>query len=137
PSPVTRTGAAAATAADMTPFAGDPPGDAPTNLDIRQRSPIKRLLPQTMFFRSLLLIVMPLVLLQIIATWIFYDRHWEAVSYRFSSDVAGDIAVVIDALKLSDSAARRDRFLDSVAPVTEITFSLNRDRVLPAPRPTV
>jgi two-component system, OmpR family, osmolarity sensor histidine kinase EnvZ len=141
PSNAAAAAASAATAADMAPFsgdpAGDPPGDAPTDLDIRQRNPIKRLLPQTMFFRSLLLIVMPLVLLQIIATWIFYDRHWEAVSYRFSSDVAGDIALVIDALKLSDSAAQRDRFLDSVAPVSEIIFSLNRDRVLPAPRPTV
>jgi hypothetical protein len=39
--------------------------------DIRQRSWIKRLLPTTMFGRSLLLMVMPLALVQVIATWIF------------------------------------------------------------------
>ena len=44
-----------------------------------------------MFGRSLLLIVMPLVLVQIIATWVFYARHWETVSRRLSADVAGDI----------------------------------------------
>ena len=34
---------------------------------------------------------MPLVLVQIIATWVFYARHWETVSRRLSADVAGDI----------------------------------------------
>jgi two-component system osmolarity sensor histidine kinase EnvZ len=125
------------TAAERTPFSADLPGDAPADLDIRQHSRLKRLLPQTMFFRSLLLIVMPLVLVQIIATWIFYDRHWEAVSYRFSSDVAGDIAIVIDALQLANSAAQRNGFLDRAAPVSEITFSVGDDRALPAPRRSV
>jgi two-component system, OmpR family, osmolarity sensor histidine kinase EnvZ len=109
---------------------------APDALDIRQRSRLKRLLPQSMFGRSLLLIVMPLVLLQLIATWIFYDRHWEAVSYRFSSDVAGDIAMVIDAMKLAGSPAERDRLLERVAGVSELSFSLRHDASLPRYRPS-
>ena len=116
---------------------GDTPGGAPDALDIRQRSRIKRLLPQSMFGRSLLLIVMPLVLVQIIATWIFYERHWEAVSYRFSSDVAGDIAMVIDAMNLTASAAQRDQLLDRVATITEMTFAVHRDGVLPPPQPLI
>src|SRR5712691_4803804 len=98
----------AAPAAPM-PAAIAAPAVAADALGVRQRSWIKWMLPQTMFGRSLLLIVMPLVLLQIIATWIFYDRHWEAVSYRLSSDVAGDIAIVIEAMKLSDTVVERDR----------------------------
>ena len=58
---------------------------------------IKRLLPRTMFGRSLLIVVMPLVLLQAIATWVFYDRHWAAVSWRLSTGVAGDIGLLIEA----------------------------------------
>ena len=50
------------------------PGFGP-ELDIQPRGLIKRLLPRTMFGRSLLIVVMPLVMLQAIATWIFYDRH--------------------------------------------------------------
>src|SRR5579862_4946834 len=72
--------------------------------DLRQRSWVKRLLPQTMFGRSLLLIVMPLVLVQIIATWVFYARHWETVSRRLSADTAGDIGLVIDGLRYADNA---------------------------------
>ena len=104
--------------------------------DIRQRRWIKRLLPQTMFGRSLLLIVMPLVLLQIIATWIFYDRHWEAVSYRFSSDVAGDIAMVIDALHKADSPAARRRLFARVENVSELHFTFRPDAALPPPAPS-
>src|ERR1041385_5529962 len=72
---------------------------AAEGFEIRQRGWAKRLLPQTTFGRSLLLIVIPLVLVQMIAAWIFYDRHWETVSYRLSADVAGDIAMVIDAVE--------------------------------------
>ena len=70
------------------------------------RSWLKRLLPQSMFGRSLLLIVIPLVLVQIIAAFVFYARHWEAVSYRLSADVAGDIALVIDAMHKTPTAGR-------------------------------
>jgi two-component system osmolarity sensor histidine kinase EnvZ len=121
----------------MAPASGDPPADAQAEHDIRQRSRLKRLLPQTMFGRSLLLIVMPLVLLQIIATWIFYDRHWEAVSYRFSSDVAGDIAMAIEAMDLTNSEAERDRLLDHVASVSDLSFTVRRGEVLPPLRASI
>jgi two-component system osmolarity sensor histidine kinase EnvZ len=103
---------------------------ASETLEIRQRSRLKRLLPQSMFGRSLLLIVTPLVLVQIIATWVFYDRHWEAVSYRFSSDVAGDIAMVIDAMDFADSPAEREWLLRRLARDNELNFTLRREAAL-------
>ncbi len=57
---------------------------------------IKNLLPKSLFGRSLLIIVMPLVLLQIVTTWIFYDRHWELITRRLATGVAGEISSVID-----------------------------------------
>ena len=36
-----------------------------------------------------MIIVMPLVLLQVVSTWIFYDRHWETVTRRLAATVAG------------------------------------------------
>jgi two-component system, OmpR family, osmolarity sensor histidine kinase EnvZ len=104
------------------------------NLEIHQRGLLKRLLPQSMFGRSLLLIVMPLVLLQVIATWIFYDRHWEAVSYRFSSDVAGDIAMIIDGLRRAASATARQRLFERALPETELSFSFRPGGPLPRPQ---
>ncbi len=57
---------------------------------------LKRFLPRSLFGRSLLIIVMPLILLQIVSTWVFYDRHWETVTRRLANAVAGEIATVID-----------------------------------------
>src|SRR5271170_6522381 len=105
---------------EAVPLAGDPPGDAPADLDIRQRSRIKRLLPQTMFGRSLLLIVMPLVLVQLIATWVFYARHWETVSRRLSSDVAGDIGMVIEATRFAGNDLQLTRLLENASALTGI-----------------
>src|SRR6266478_5605464 len=99
-------------------------GAASADLDIRQRSRIKRLLPQTMFGRSLLLIVMPLVLVQIIAIWVFYARHWETVSRRLSSDVAGDIGMVIEAMRFADNNLELTRLLENASALTGIAFSL-------------
>ncbi len=104
-------------------------------LEVRQRRWIKRLLPQTMFGRSLLLIVMPLVLVQIIATWVFYARHWETVSRRLSADTAGDIGLVIDAIKYADTPAELMRLLDNASALTGINFSLASDAKLPPPQP--
>ena len=43
-----------------------------------------------------MIIVTPLVLLQVVSTWIFYDRHWATITRRLASAVAGEIASVID-----------------------------------------
>ena len=57
---------------------------------------IKQLLPRSLLGRSLLIIVMPLILLQIVSTWIFYDRHWETITRRLAAAVAGEIASAIE-----------------------------------------
>jgi two-component system osmolarity sensor histidine kinase EnvZ len=99
--------------------------------DLRSRNWLKRLLPQSMFGRSLLLIITPLVLVQIIAAYVFYARHWEAVSYRLSADVAGDIELVIDALDKAATPAERQATVDRVARVAELIVSFGPGATLP------
>src|SRR5246500_2754007 len=94
-----------------TPLA-EPDAELRHESEARPRGWVKRVLPRTMFGRSLLIIVIPLVVLQAIATWIFYDRHWAAVSWRLSTGVAGDIAVLIEAIQLARSEADIARLLD-------------------------
>src|SRR5205085_9210835 len=105
-------------------IAPEPAGFAPEDLEIRQRSWVKRLLPQTMFGRSLLLIVVPLVLVQIIATWVFYARHWEIVSRRLSTDVAGDVGLLIEAMKFADNELELTRLLENASGLTGINFTI-------------
>jgi len=101
--------------------------------DIRPRGWFKRLLPRTMFGRSLLIVVVPLILLQAIAAWIFYDRHWAAVSWRLSNNVAGDVALMIEAIKLDGSGSAASRLLDDGAALTDLEFTLRHGERLPPP----
>jgi two-component system osmolarity sensor histidine kinase EnvZ len=125
----------AATVAPEAPHREPAADDAPADLDILPRSRIKRLLPRSMFGRSLLLIVMPLVLVQIIATWVFYARHWEIVSRRLSADTAGDIGMVISGLQYVDTPIELARWLENASGLTGINFSLTPDATLPPDEP--
>ena len=60
-----------------------------------KRSFIKRILPRSLFGRLVLIILSPLILLQVISTWVFYDRHYETVTRRLAQGLSGDIAAVI------------------------------------------
>ena len=117
----------------------EPPEEADAEVwrarDIRPRGWIKRVLPRTMFGRSLLIVVMPLILLQAIATWVFYDRHWEAISWRLSTGVAGDIALMIEALDHGGSDAAAARLLANGGALTDLHFTFARGRHLPPPVP--
>ena len=115
-----------------TELSGSEPDD---ELEIRRDPWIKRVLPRTMFGRSLLIVVMPLILLQAIATWVFYDRHWAAVSWRLSAAVAGDIGLLVDTLKLAASPPQTAALLGRAKAQTDLDFSISRNVTLPPPSP--
>ena len=105
-----------------------------SELEIHPRRWIKRVLPRTMFGRSLLIVVVPIVLLQAIAAWIFYDRHWAAVSWRLSAGVAGDIALLIEAMQGAESDTKAARFLERAAALTDLDVKVTPgERLSPPP----
>jgi two-component system osmolarity sensor histidine kinase EnvZ len=108
-------------------------GETRPRFEIRPRGWLKNLLPRTMFGRSLLIIVMPLVLVQVIATCVFYGRHWETVSRRLSSDVAGDISFIIARIKYNRSEAVLTHLLEQASASTEFELTLERGARLPKP----
>ncbi len=68
---------------------------------------INRILPSTLLGRSLLIIVSPLVLVQVIATWVFYDRHYDTITKRLARGIAGDVAAVIQIMGPEPDATSR------------------------------
>ena len=76
---------------------------------------LKRLLPNTLFGRALLMIVTPLVVVELVAAYVFFERHWETVSRRLALGVAGDIAMVIRSLPHYAEPGERSRYLAAVA----------------------
>ena len=53
---------------------------------------LKRFLPTSLFGRSVLIILIPVVLMQLAVTWGFFEAHWRTVSAQLSENLAGDIA---------------------------------------------
>ena len=53
---------------------------------------LKRRLPTSLWGRSLLIIVLPVLAMQIAVTWVFFDAHWNTVTARLSDGLAGDVA---------------------------------------------
>ena len=56
---------------------------------------LKRLTPKGLFWRSLLILLIPLVLLQGMVAYIFFERHWDTVSRRLALGLTGDIIYVM------------------------------------------
>ena len=57
---------------------------------------IKKFMPEGLYSRSLLIIIIPIVILQGILTFVFLDRHWQLVTRKLSSAVASEITTFID-----------------------------------------
>lgn len=80
---------------------------------------IKKILPRTLFGRSLLILVIPVLLIQVITTFVFFDRHWEKMTDRLAFAVAGEISIIaaeiekdIDEAEIEEVAAYAARSLD-------------------------
>ena len=59
---------------------------------------VRKILPRTLFARSLLIIVVPVFLLQVVTTLVFVDNHWRKVTSRLAFAVAGEISIIADEL---------------------------------------
>jgi two-component system, OmpR family, osmolarity sensor histidine kinase EnvZ len=91
----------------------------------------KRMLPRSLYGRSLLILILPLVLAQSIATWIFYDRHWETVARRLSSSVAADIALTLDSITIATSDQRREAIFQRADDDTQLAYAFHPGEALP------
>ncbi len=85
-------------------------------------------LPKGLYARSIIIIIAPVVLLQAIVSYIFFERHWTMVTRRLTSAVASEIAFIIDTGQYrgeAESAAER-----------RLVFSMNfkPGGTLPPPR---
>ncbi|WP_375332197.1 sensor histidine kinase [Candidatus Tisiphia endosymbiont of Temnostethus pusillus] len=57
---------------------------------------IHKLIPQTLLARFVLIIIVPTLIGQILAVFLFYDRHWYNVSYYTSNIIANEIISLLE-----------------------------------------
>ncbi len=96
---------------------------------------IKKLLPHSLLGRSLMIIVTSLVLLQVVATVIFYESHWDKVSTQLARGVAGDIGTVVRFLGQHSNAQDQRWIFDTAASRMGLVASFERGKILPNAAP--
>jgi len=93
---------------------------------------IKRILPRSLFGRTLLIFLLPVVLAQSVAAYMFFDRHWESLTNRLAYGVAGDIALAAALIDRQEDSAE---LLAMMSRYTDLVIKVERGGNLPADDP--
>lgn len=94
---------------------------------------IKRFLPRGLFGRSLIIIVAPMVLLQGIVSYVFFERDLDTTTRRMARAAAADIALLI-AQEDARKSPWRERFRDLAA--KQLHYELRFEPGVHIPPPT-
>ncbi|MGE0595945.1 MAG: ATP-binding protein [Hyphomonadaceae bacterium] len=95
---------------------------------------LRNYMPKGLYWRTLLIIVAPAALLQLIITLVFLDDHWEATSKRMSQAVAADVALLIQLYEADPTPARFD-YLERLARTPlRLEIELEQNAALELPR---
>jgi two-component system, OmpR family, osmolarity sensor histidine kinase EnvZ len=91
---------------------------------------LPRIVPRSLFSRSLLIVIMPLVILQAVLAYVFYERHWDSVTRWLAAGFAGEVGLVVELLEAAPTPAARSRVLDLARDHLDFAVSLEPAGVL-------
>ncbi|MDP3658768.1 ATP-binding protein [Phenylobacterium sp.] len=94
----------------------------------------RRVLPSSLFGRSLLIIVLPVALMQIAVTYVFFDAHWQTVTSRLSQGLAGDIAWAVESYRDDPGPAAFAKLSSRAEESMGLSVALQPGRSLPTNR---
>jgi two-component system osmolarity sensor histidine kinase EnvZ len=100
--------------------------------------PAKRFVPRSLLGRSLLIILLPLVLSQAVALWIFYGSHLDVISRRLTGGVAGEIEYTIELMRRYPGPENQAWALQTAHQLFDLEMTIAPGAVIPnAPRVNV
>ncbi|MBV8593215.1 MAG: two-component sensor histidine kinase, partial [Caulobacteraceae bacterium] len=92
---------------------------------------VKRRIPSSLFGRSLLIIVLPVAIMQIAVTYVFFDAHWQTVNSHLTEGLAGDVAYVLQSWREDPSSANLARLEARAQQTLELSIEFQQGGVLP------
>lgn len=93
-------------------------------------SAMKPYLPKSLLGRSVLIIVMPLVLLQMVTAVIFFENHWNKVGRRLALGVAGDISYITEEMRKHNDPATHQWMFRQARPSMNMQFEMRQGAVI-------
>ena len=101
-----------------------------------------RIVPRTLFSRTLLIVILPLLILQVVLTYLFYERHWDKVTRTLAFGIAGEIGLLVELLEAAKTPETEARVLDlarkhfqfaiSLEPAADLSVAAQTSGLLPA-----
>jgi len=96
--------------------------------------PIKRRLPTSLFGRSLLIIVLPVAIMQIVVAYVFFDAHWQSVNAHLTEGLAGDVSWILQSYRQDADPANVARLEDRAQRSLDLSIAFQDGGVLPRGR---
>lgn len=64
---------------------------------------IKNILPLSLYGRTLVILLAPIVLVVVVTSTVFLDRHWDSVTKRLAADIASEVSAILDLSKYHEN----------------------------------
>ncbi|TNE36623.1 MAG: two-component sensor histidine kinase [Alphaproteobacteria bacterium] len=96
---------------------------------------LKPYFPRTLFGRSILILVLPVVLMQVVTTYIYMERYSELVTRRLSAAVAGELANAITLIGEATTALDQQRVMDLMKENQGLEISFESNTSIPSSPP--
>ena len=90
---------------------------------------VKRLLPRSLFGRFLLITLVPVILVQLIAAYVFYERHWSSVSRHMAAALVGDVVMLAESIEAVEQA-QRDKLIQIASNTLYLSVRFFEDKAL-------
>ena len=94
----------------------------------------KRWLPRSLYGRSVLIIILPVLIMQAAVGWAFFEAHETAVSRQLSESLAGDVAWITGLVEENPDPARLERIFDRAERTQSLSVAFQPGRALPRGR---
>lgn len=96
---------------------------------------LRTIMPRSLFGRAIIILATPVVLLQLVAGFVFYDRLLETVTERLARSVAGDITFMLQALDRAAGPEQQTDLLVLASRNMNMSFRLLEGKQLAPPAP--
>ncbi len=76
---------------------------------------LKRLAPRSLYGRTILIVVLPIFLMQVVVTIVFFDRHWEEVTSRLAKGTTAELELMTDLWFAARTESEREWIVERAA----------------------
>ena len=92
---------------------------------------IKKILPKRLFYRSLIIVAAPIILLQIIITIVFFDSLWIKANKGMTRSLVGEVETLLDVYKSQQDPEHRETIIAIYNKNFDFTVALKDNALLP------